>query len=177
MVKSLFRNGHLLHKEYRYYNYNYGALLNDGLEMSYPDGKREFINMVARRDKYGNPVLTYDKSGMPTIFLWDKDYRSPIAEIRNVEPRSLQHYLNYRIEEAPLIPDIEAKKDLLRYVFPRGFITTYDYDVLGRIIGKTAPDGVKLNFLYSSSGALSAVLDSEGHVIESYSYNYETTEY
>lgn len=177
VVKSLFRNGHLLHKEYRYYNYNYGALLNDGLEMSYPDGKREIINMVARRDKYGNPVLTYDKSGMPTIFLWDKDYRSPIAEIRNVEPRSLQHYLNYRIEEAPLIPDIEAKKDLLRYVFPRGFITTYDYDVLGRIIGKTDPDGVRLNFLYSSSGALSAVLDSEGHVIESYSYNYETTEY
>ena len=177
VVKSLFRDGHLLRKEYMYYDYSHGALLHGGMDIVYSDGKRQVISMVSRRDKYGNPVLTYDKYGVPTIFLWDKDYRSPIAEIRNVEPRELQHYLNYRIEEAPLVPNIEEKKILLRHVFPRGFVTTYDYDEMGRIIGKTTPDGIKLRYVYSPSGTLGAVLDSNGNVIESYSYNYETTEH
>ncbi|MDE6099792.1 MAG: hypothetical protein K2G01_02000, partial [Paramuribaculum sp.] len=124
---SYWRNGRFISKETSDY-YNVGGLFQSGRYVTYPDGSVKDIFMVNRVDKYGNIVELTENGCLSKIYLWDKNYRHPVAEIIGVDERDLRKYLNYPLYDAPIIPDIETKIRGIRNAFPYGAIRTFEFN-------------------------------------------------
>lgn len=66
----------------------------------------------------------------------------------------------------------EVKKWQFATALPKSQVTTYTHKPLMGVISSTDPAGLTTTYEYDTFGRLAKIKDPDGHVIESYEYNY-----
>lgn len=125
-------------------------------------------------DSNGNPrSLSQDNVRKFTI-IWGYRHQLPVALIDGVSYTSLSSvYANItRVENAltPSVSDLQTIKQKVQSL--GGMCTLYNYQPLVGITSREEPSGEKTYYSYDVLGRLSAVKDTQGKTIQSYSYYY-----
>lgn len=131
-------------------------------------------------DKYGNPLAVLKDDGENIVYLWSYGGQYPVAEIRNATLREVNAVLNSTLGVSSadvlstLVTPNEAKlkNGSLQRALPNSQVTTYTHKPLMGVISSTDPTGLTTTYEYDTFGRLAKVKDPDGHVIESYEYNY-----
>lgn len=131
-------------------------------------------------DTYGNPVAVSIDGSENVVYLWSYGGQYLVAEIRNATLREVNIILNSALGVSSanalstlVTPNEEALRNgSLQRALPNSQVTTYTYKPLMGVISSTDPAGLTTTYEYDTFGRLAKIKDSDGHVIESYEYNY-----
>lgn len=141
-----------------------------------PDNRIQYLDY----DKYGNPLSVVKDDGENIVYLWSYGGQYLIAEIRNATLREVNAVLNSTLGVSSadvlsaLVTPNEAKlkNGSLQRALPNSQVTTYTHKPLMGVISSTDPAGLTTTYEYDTFGRLAKIKDPDGHVIESYEYNY-----
>jgi len=106
----------------------------------------------------GHLTAIIDRNGNTTTLTYDSVGRL----VTVTDPVSRQLYFNYGNGSSYLVTSVTSNV---------GVTVSYSYDGQGRLTQVTEPDGSTLAFQYDSNSFISAVLDSQGKVLESHTYD------
>ena len=131
-------------------------------------------------DKYGN-LVQYTENGIPTVYIWGYGCQYPIAEVRNSYYNTVYSLLGG--ENAVLtfgnrlqLTDAEIKTFLSPISDGRlssASVSIYAHNPLVGIQCITTPFGYSTSFGYDSGNRLNSVKNTEGQLLESFSYHYK----
>lgn len=141
-----------------------------------PDTHIQYLNY----DTYGNPVAVSINGLENVVYLWSYGGQYLVAEIRNATLNEVEVVLRSALGATSanalstlVIPnEIMLKNGSLQRALPKSQVTTYTYKPLIGVASSTDPAGLTTTYEYDTFGRLAKIKDSEGHVIESYEYNY-----
>jgi YD repeat-containing protein len=119
-----------------------------------------FQNGEKRLFNYESGLLTaiVDRNGNTTQLTYDSTNRLVTA----TDPAGRQLYFGYGSDTSTLVTSVTSNV---------GISLSYLYDSLGRLIQVTKPDLTTNTFQYNSNSMITAVLDSNGVVLESHTYD------
>jgi YD repeat-containing protein len=122
--------------------------------LTYNTGEKRIFNaagyLLSMSDRNGNTTqLTYDASNRLTTV---------------TDPASRHLYFSYASPSSNLVVGVSSDV---------GISLTYAYDGQGRLATVTKPDLTTISFQYDSNSLISAVLDTNGNVLESHTYDGE----
>lgn len=131
-------------------------------------------------DTYGNPLAVLKDDGENIVYLWSYGGQYLVAEIRNATLREVDAVLNSTLDVSSadmlstLVTPNEAKlkNGSLQRALPKSQVATYTHKPLMGVISSTDPAGLTTTYEYDTFGRLAKIKDPDGHVIESYEYNY-----
>ncbi len=106
----------------------------------------------------GNLLSIVDRNGNTTQLTYDSSYRL----VTVTDPASRHLYFSYASPSSYLVTSVSSDV---------GLTLSYSYDGLGRLVKVTKPDQTTISFQYDSNSFVSAVLDSNGKVLESHTYD------
>lgn len=106
----------------------------------------------------GHLTAIIDRNGNTTTLSYDSLGRL----VTVTDPASRQLNFNYGNGSSYLVTSVTSSFSVT---------VSYAYDNLGRLSQVTEPDGSTLSFQYDSNSNISAVLDSQGVVLESHTYD------
>lgn len=141
-------------------------------------GKAEL--KYADYDTNGNILKIKSKDGTYTYYVWAYNSRYPVAKI--VSP--LSTIISATISDASLsngttLANIQADVAYLKSQLNSNYInnasymvTLYTYKPLVGMTSETAPNGTSTYYIYDSFGRLSETRNSDGNLLQKYSYNY-----
>jgi YD repeat-containing protein len=119
-----------------------------------PNGEQRLFNIVT-----GNLVEIIDRNGNTTQLSYDG-----IGRLTTVtDPVSRTLNFTYGSNSSYLVTGVSSSVGSLSL--------SYAYDSQGRLIQVTKPDLTTISFQYNSNSLISAVLDSNGVVLESHTYD------
>lgn len=141
-----------------------------------PDNRIQYLDY----DKYGNPLAVVKDDGENIVYLWSYGGQYLVAEIRNATLREVNAVLNSTLDVSSadvlsaLVTPNEAKlkNGSLQRALPNSQVTTYTHKPLMGVISSTDSAGLTTTYEYDTFGRLAKIKDPDGHVIESYEYNY-----
>lgn len=131
-------------------------------------------------DTYGNPVEVTIDGTENVVYLWSYEGKYIVAEIRNATLQEVTDVLHYVLHvnsvnelSTSMTPNERTLKDgSLHRALPNAQVTTYTYKPLIGVTSSTAPSRFTTTYEYDAFGRLAEIKDINGHVIESYTYNY-----
>lgn len=131
-------------------------------------------------DTYGNPVAVSINGAENVVYLWSYGGQYLVAEIRNATLKEVNAVLSsvFDVASADALSTLVTPRETalkngsLQRALPNSQVTTYTYKPLIGVISSTAPAGLTTTYEYDSLGRLAKTKDPDGHVIESYEYNY-----
>lgn len=114
------------------------------------------------------------------MYLWSYGGQYLVAEIRNATLREVDAVLNSTlgVSSADMLStlvtpnEVKLKNGSLQRALPKSQVTTYTHKPLMGVISSTDPAGLTTTYEYDTFGRLAKIKDPDGHVIESYEYNY-----
>lgn len=106
----------------------------------------------------GNLISIIDRNGNTTQVSYDASNRL----VTVTDPASRHLYFSYANNSSFLITSVTSDF---------GISLSYAYDSQGRLLQVTKPDQTTLNFEYDSNSFISAVKDSNGKILQSYTYD------
>lgn len=106
----------------------------------------------------GKLLSIADRNGNTTTLSYDASYRL----VTVTDPASRHLYFTYASPGTFLVTGISSDF---------GISLSYSYDQAGRLTKVTKPDSTTVSFQYDSNGYISAVLDNNGKVLESHTYD------
>ena len=108
----------------------------------------------------GKLLSIADRNGNITSLTYDSSFRLVTVK----DPASRHLYFSYASPTSFLVTGVTSDF---------GVSLSYSYDVLGRLIQYTKPDNTTVSFQYSDNNPnlITAVLDSEGKLLEAHTYN------
>ena len=141
-----------------------------------PDNRIQYLDY----DKYGNPLAVLKDDGENIVYLWSYGGQYLVAEIRNATLREVDAVLNSTlgVSSADMLStlvtpnEVKLKNGSLQRALPKSQVTTYTHKPLMGVISSTDPAGLTTTYEYDTFGRLAKIKDPDGHVIESYEYNY-----
>lgn len=136
-------------------------------------------------DLYGNPVYVVEDGNNRTVYLWGYGGRYLIAEIKNISYDEAERAVNAvfgvsSIKELSSRMYTNSDKTILINNFKalrnhealrESQVVSYTYIPMVGMDSVTDAAGKTTAYEYDSYGRLSGIIDSEGNVVESYSYN------
>jgi YD repeat-containing protein len=110
--------------------------------------------------KSGNLLSITDRNGNITQLMYDSSYRLTTV----TDPASRHLYFSYASPSSYLVTSVTSDV---------GISLSYSYDGQGRLIQYTKPDQTTVSFQYNATNPtlITAVLDSNGAVLESHTYD------
>lgn len=141
-----------------------------------PDTRIQYLSY----DKYGNPLAVLKGDAENIVYLWSYGGQYLVAEILNATLKEVNAVLGSTLGVASadtfsaLVTPNETmlRNGNLQRALPNSQVTTYIYKPLMGVISSTNPAGLTTTYEYDTFGRLAKIKDSDGHVIESYEYNY-----
>lgn len=128
---------------------------------------------VLSYDDYGNPTEIVDlKTGIHSVYLWDKDGRYMLAMINNTTLSQIGNTIDF------LSANSQSRHSMLQSKFPQAQIQTWDYKPLIGVSSFTDINGVTILYEYDGLGRLISekkVVNgiAEPEVLHKYEYNYK----
>lgn len=131
-------------------------------------------------------IYSYDDSlnvrsmtvdGMETVYIWSYFGQYPIAVIEGLTYTDVENAIgqstisNLLNKAEPSDADINSIRNAVNSM--GGHVTTYAYKPLVGIVTQTLPNGMKTTYKYDGFGRLTEVIDHNGSVISTNSYNYK----
>lgn len=180
--KSLYQDNTFLQKDLTRYKKWTSTLFAPELSQTQtnmqttPDTHIQYLSY----DTYGNPVEVLIDGTENVVYLWSYGGQYLVAEIRNATLNEVNTVLNYVFDvtsvnelSISVTPNERMLKNgSLQRALPKSQVTTYTYKPLTGVASSTDPAGLTTSYEYDTFGRLAKIKDSEGHVIESYEYNY-----
>lgn len=141
-----------------------------------PDNRIQYLDY----DMYGNPLAVLKDDGENIVYLWSYGGQYLVAEIRNATLREVNTVLNSTlgVSSADMLSalvtpnEAKLKNGSLQRALPNSQVTTYTHKPLMGVISSTDPTALTTTYEYDTFGRLVKIKDPDGHVIESYEYNY-----
>jgi len=106
----------------------------------------------------GNLISIIDRNGNTTQISYDSTGRL----VTVTDPASRHLYFGYQNSSSRLVTSVTSDV---------GITLSYAYDTQGRLIQVTKPDSTTISFQYNTQSLITAVLDSNGVVLESHTYD------
>lgn len=106
----------------------------------------------------GKMLSIVDRNGNTTQFTYDASYRL----VTVTDPGARHLYFHYSGSSPYIVTSVTSDF---------GVSLTYSYDTQGRLSQVTEPDSSTLSFQFDSESHITAVLDGNGKVLESHTYN------
>jgi len=135
---------------------NAGATLVQGPSywtLTLRDGEQRLFDNTS-----GDLIAIIDRNGNTTQLSYDG-----ISRLTTVtDPASRHLYFNYANGSSYLVTSVTSDF---------GVTVSYSYDAQNRLLQVTEPDSSTLNYQYDSNSFISAVVDSNGKVLESHTYD------
>jgi len=161
---------------------NYTSRYNNGTSHYLPASLSTSIGDNAPETR---AVYSYDDSlnvrsvavdGMETVYIWSYNSQYPIAKIEGVTYADVENALGASTLATLLRKPEPSAEDLMQIRNAingiGGHVTTYTYKPLVGITSETLPNGNTNYYEYDSFGRLTRVIDHDGSVISTNSYNY-----
>ena len=161
---------------------NYTSRYNNGTSHYLPASLSTSIGDNAPETR---AVYSYDDSlnvrsvavdGMETVYIWSYNSQYPIAKIEGVTYADVENALGASTLATLLRKPEPGAEDLMQIRNAingiGGHVTTYTYKPLVGITSETLPNGNTVYYEYDSFGRLTRVIDHDGSVISTNSYNY-----
>ena len=136
------------------------ATLTQAVLQTNPNWTLAFQNGEKRVFDYssGKLLSVTDRNGNTTTLTYDSSYR-----LITVTDPALRHlYFSYGSASSYLVTSVTSDF---------GVSLQYSYDALGRLILVTQPDQTTLSYQYDQGSRITAVLDSNGKVLEAHTYS------
>ena len=162
------RNGKIYSEAYHYSMFSEVPRMSSILTNTGENGKEETRLTVRKYDSHGNMLEVINEKNIPVVYLWGYNYQYPIAVIKNATWDEV--VTAYGIN-AETLGSGTVSINLDQSKLPKALITTYSYIPGAGICKVTEPNGLTTHYTYDSMGRLTAILDSEGYLVESYQYN------
>ena len=126
-------------------------------------------------DRKGNPVAARDVDGQLKVFIWGYNGKYLVAEITGVALSSVTGANSSLsgIATTPISGALPAAAETAIRNLSSARVVTYDYKPLVGITKITDVTGRTTTYNYDSLNRLQTVVDSNGHVIETFEYNYK----
>ena len=111
-----------------------------------------------------------------TVYVWSYNGQYPIAKIEGLTYAEVEATIgastisNLLHEAVPSPGELGSMRNAVKAV--GGHVTTYTYKPLVGIESQTLPNGYTMYYEYDGFGRLSRVVDNDGNVISTNSYNY-----
>jgi YD repeat-containing protein len=121
--------------------------------ITFKDGSKKLFSYTS-----GSLTSIIDRNGNTTSLTYDGTNR--LTTVTDAASRHL--YFSYQSGSSLLVTGVTSDF---------GVSTSYSYDSQGRLTQVTEPDQSTLSFQYNSQSLISAVLDSNGVVLESHTYD------
>lgn len=121
--------------------------------LTYKNGETRLFDLAS-----GNLTAIVDRNGNTTQLTYDGSYRL----VTVTDPASRHLYFTYASGSSFLVTGVTSDV---------GLSLSYSYDGQGRLIQVTKPDQTTISFQYDSSSRITAVLDTNGNVLESHTYD------
>lgn len=139
-----------------------GSTITDQLTFSTYDGK-------------GNLVAGRDWDGQQKVYIWGYNGAYIVAEVTGVVLSSVTsaNSVLSGIATTPLAGALPAVAETALRNLSNARVVSYDYQPLIGVSRITDVSGRTTTYNYDNEGRLSTVIDSDGHVIEKYNYNYK----
>lgn len=106
----------------------------------------------------GKLLSISDRNGNTSTLSYDASYRL----VKVTDPASRRLYFTYANPSSFLVTGVTSDF---------GVSLSYAYDQLGRLTQVTKPDTTKVSFQYDNNGYITSVLDNNGKVLESHTYD------
>lgn len=106
----------------------------------------------------GKLLSISDRNGNTTTLSYDASYRL----VTITDPASRHLHFTYANPASFLVTGVTSDF---------GVSLSYAYDQMGRLTQVTKPDSTKVSFQYDNNGYITAVLDNNGKVLESHTYD------
>jgi YD repeat-containing protein len=135
---------------------NQTASLLQGLTswtLTFQNGEQRVFDALS-----GNLTSIIDRNGNTTQLTYDSSNRL----ISVTDPASRHLYFSYSSPSSYLVSSVTSDV---------GISLSYAYDGLDRLVQVTKPDGTTVSFQYDANSFISSVLDSNGKVLESHTYD------
>ena len=121
-------------------------------------------------DAKGNVIQT-DEKGKITSYVWGYDGLYLVAKVENAPIGAVATIVS-NIRNAPLSGALSTSQESSLRAIRDVLVTTCTYTPLVGITSMTDPSGRKVTHGYDDAGRLEWIKDDNGHLIESYEYNY-----
>lgn len=127
-------------------------------------------------DEKGN-VSSISIDGMETVYIWSYNSQYPVAKIEGLTYAVVKDAIgestisNLLSKAEPSDADFNSIRNAVNSM--GGHVTTYTYKPLVGIKTETLPNGMKTTYKYDGFGRLTEVIDQNGSVISTNSYNYK----
>ena len=123
--------------------------------LTFQNGEQRAFDFIS-----GKLLSITDRNGNVTTLTYDASYR--LATVTDPAGRHL--YFSYLTPSSFLVSGVTSDV---------GISLSYTYDASGRLVQYTKPDNTTVSFQYSDpySNLITAVLDANGKVLESHTYN------
>lgn len=121
--------------------------------MTFKNGEQRLFDNIS-----GNLIAIIDRNGNETQLTYDAVGRL----VTVTDPASRHLYFSYGSQTSFLVTSVTSDF---------GVSASYSYDTQGRLNQVTEPDSSTLSFQYGANSLISAVLDSNGKVLESHTYD------
>jgi YD repeat-containing protein len=122
--------------------------------MTFQNGEKRIFSYTS-----GSLTGIIDRNGNATQLTYDGINRL----VTVTDPGGRHLYFGYQNNSSYLITSVSSDV---------GISLTYSYDTQGRLIQVTEPDQTTLSYQYDANSMITAVIDSNGKILESHTYDY-----
>ncbi|MBR5655835.1 MAG: hypothetical protein IKW98_04015 [Prevotella sp.] len=158
-----------------YYNNGTSHYLPVSLSTSIGDNAPETRVTYSYDDSLNVCSIVVDS--METVYIWSYKGHYPIAKIEGLTYAEVQSAIgtstisNLLDKAEPTTEDLNSIRNAIELT--GGHVTTYTYEPLVGIVSQTLPNGYTIHYNYDCFGRLSSIIDHNGSVVSTNSYNYK----
>lgn len=133
----------------------------------------EHRNFYHKYDLQGNPVEISKANGPSTVLIWGYGHHYPVAKIENSSYNEVHSLIDINSTIWNSDSGIQQAVTTLRNQIPNAMISTFTFDPLVGLTGKTDPNGLIHNYEYDGFGRLEFVRDHNNYIVQEYKYSYK----